>query len=84
MFALLSVFWVFVLVDIPDGSALLPLLRTLAIPGYLVVIAVNIANAFTLDLASTNPALYLVILAAFYGVSVVLGVGVRWTARRLS
>ncbi|WP_232688754.1 hypothetical protein [Halobacterium zhouii] len=84
VFALLSAFWVVALVDIPDGSALLAVVRALALPGYLVVIAVNLLNAATLDLASTNPVLYLAILLAFYGVSVALGAGVRAVARRLS
>ena len=84
VFALLCFVWVPVFVDVSVESALRPLLRVLVLPGYLVLIAVNIVNANTVQLASTHPVLYLAFVLAFYGVSVVLAVGVRWTARRLS
>ena len=84
VFALLCFVWVPVLLNISVGAALRPLLQVFILPGYVVLIAVSIVNANTVQLGSTHPVLYLASLLAFYAVSVVVGVGVRWTARRLS
>ncbi|WP_254547477.1 hypothetical protein [Halomarina pelagica] len=78
--ALLSPVWVVIAFDIPRESILLSVIQTLAIPGYLLLVAVNLVNHYTLQLPATHPALYVAAAVLFYLAAVLFAVFLRKAA----